>query len=60
MCCGPRPKDWYCLHCGVEIDKGDPQVRAVFFYGRRVRFCALRCQRLFIESWFGLPTGLEK
>ena len=50
----------YCLHCGLEIDKSDPRVRAVYFYERRVRFCELRCQRLFIEAWFGLPVGLEK
>ena len=49
-----------CVRCGTEIDKYDTSVRTVLFYGRKVRFCNLRCQRLFIESWFGLPAGLEK
>ena len=61
MCCSRLKKtEWSCMRCGVEVSGGDPKVRSCLWYGRKVKFCRLNCQRAWLEEWFGVSANLEK
>ena len=48
------------MRCGAEVSRDDLKVRNCLWYGRKVRFCNLSCQRAWLEEWFGMSANLEK
>ena len=60
MCCGRPKTEWRCMRCGVDVSRDDLKVRNCLWYGRKVRFCNLSCQRAWLEEWFGMSANLEK
>ena len=48
------------MRCGVEVSRDVLQVRNCLWYGRKVKFCKLSCQRAWLEEWFGMSANLEK
>ena len=48
------------MRCGVDVSRDDLKVRNCLWYGRKVRFCKLSCQRAWLEEWFGVSANLKK